>query len=97
MGETPDFVGKAVNPLPGCYMHYVLHSYEAGIFGGIEIDESVRKFVYRKVIYKKPGDKVEVFDGAGKALGIIFLHFDTKGQMDECCSRIEKLVKVRLN
>lgn len=97
IGEKPDFVGKAVSPLPGCYMHYVLHSYEAGTFGGIEIDESIRKYVYRKVIYKKPGDKVEMFDGAGKAIGIIFIHFDTKEQMDECCSRIEKLVKVRLN
>ena len=97
MGEKPSFVGKAVKPLPGCYMHYVLHSYEAGTFNGIKIDDSIRKYVYREVIYKKPGDKVDFFDGAGKALGIIFLHFDTKEQMDECCGRIEKLVKVRLS
>ncbi len=45
-------------------MHYVLHSYETGTFGNVEIDESIRKFVYREVIYKKPGDKIEVFDGA---------------------------------
>ncbi|MBM6944431.1 ATP-grasp domain-containing protein [Bacteroides gallinaceum] len=97
MGERPDFVDKPVKALPGCYMHYVLHSYEAGKFDGIEIDESIRKYVYREVIYKKQGDNVEVFDGAGKALGIIFLHFDTEEQMDECCSKIEKLVKVRLS
>ena len=40
----------------------------------LEIDEKIAKNVYRQVIYKNPGDKVEVFDGAGKALGIIFLH-----------------------
>lgn len=96
MGEKPDFIGKAVNPLPGCYMHYVLHSYEAGVFSGIEIDESIRKYVYRKVIYKKPGDRVEVFDGAGKALGIIFLHFDTVDEMEDFCRKHDTLVKVTL-
>ena len=94
MGVKPDFVGKSVNALPGCYMHYVLHSYEGGTFGGIEIDESIKKNVYREVIYKKPGDIVEVFDGAGKALGIVFLHFDTVEQMNRCCSKMENLIKI---
>lgn len=96
MGVKPDFVDKTVEALPGCYMHYVLHSYEAGVFGGIEIDESIRKFVYREVIYKKPGDKVEVFDGAGKALGIIFLHFDTVDEMEHFCENHDSFVKVKL-
>ena len=96
MGETPDFVGKVINPLPGCYMHYVLHSYKAGTFNGMEIDESIRKYVYREVVYKKPGDKVEVFDGAGKALGIIFLHFDTVDEMERFCDKHDALVRIVL-
>ena len=96
MGEKPDFIGKAVEPLSGCYMHYVLHSYKAGLFGGIEIDVSVRKNVYREVIYKRPGDKVEVFDGAGKALGIIFLHFNTVDEMELFCENHDSLVVVTL-
>lgn len=88
MGEKPEFLDKPVKSLPGCYMHYVLHSYEAGTFKGIEIDESIAKNVYRQVIYKKEGDPVEVFDGAGKALGIIFLHFDTVEQMEDFCKNI---------
>ena len=96
MGEKPDFIGKAVEPLSGCYMHYVLHSYKAGLFGGIEIDVSVRKNVYREVIYKRPGDKVEVFDGAGKALGIIFLHFNTVDEMELFCENHDSLVVVAL-
>ncbi len=96
MGETPDFVGKVINPLPGCYMHYVLHSYKAGTFNGMEIDESIRKYVYREVVYKKPGDKVEVFDGAGKALGIIFLHFDTVDEMERFCDKHDSLVRIVL-
>ena len=96
MGEKPDFLDKPVRELPGCYVHYVLHSYEAGTFQGIEIDDSISKNVYRKVIYKKEGDPVEVFDGAGKALGIIFLHFDTVGQMNDFCDRYNELINIKL-
>lgn len=96
MGEKPDSLDKPVKELPGCYMHYVLHSYEAGTFKGVEIAESIAKNVYRKVIYKKKGDPVEVFDGAGKALGILFLHFDTIEQMNEFCENYNELIKIRL-
>lgn len=93
MGEKPEFLSHPVNALPGCYMHYVLHSYIAGTFGGIEIDEKIAKNVYRQVIYKNPGDKVEVFDGAGKALGIIFLHFDTVEEMEYFCECHNSLIR----
>ena len=96
MGTKPDFVDKQVKAPHGCYMHYVLHSYEDGTFGGIETDESIRKYVYREVVYKKPGDKVETFDGAGKALGIVFLHFDTVDEMELFCENYNSLIKVKL-
>lgn len=97
MGVKPDFLDKPVKELPGCYVHYVLHSYKAGTFKGIEIDESIAKNVYREVIYKKEGDPVEVFDGAGKALGIIFLHFDTVEQMHDFCDKHNSLIKIKLD
>lgn len=96
MGETPDFIGQSVQALPGCYMHYVLHSYVLGTFKGIEVDNSIQKYIYRKVLYKKEGDLVEVFDGAGKAVGIIFLHFDTIDEMEHFCNNHNSLVKIIL-
>lgn len=96
MGETPDFIGKDIKPLSGCYMHYVLHSYESGYLKAIDIDDSIRKFVYRKVVYKKEGDSIELFDGAGKAIGIIFLHFNTIEQMEYFCNNHSELVKIKL-
>lgn len=96
MGVKPDFVGKSVETLPGCYMHYVLHSYESGTFCSIEINESIRKFVYREAIYKNPGDKVEIFDGAGKALGIVFFHFETIEEMEYFCNNHNKLIKINI-
>lgn len=96
MGATPDFVNTQVESLAGCYMHYVLHSYENGTFKDVEIDRSVEKYIYRKVIYKKAGDNVEIFDGAGKALGIIFLHFDTVDEMEHFCQNHNSLIKIVL-
>ena len=96
MGEIPEFVGEPIEARSGCFMHYVLHSYKAGIFKGILIDKSVQDCVYREVIYKNEGDCVEVFDGAGKALGILFLHFNTIEEMTHFCDNHNNLIKVAL-
>ena len=96
MGEKPDFLNRAIKERPGCFMHYVLHSYKAGIFDGVDINDSIKDNVYRQVIYKKLGDEVEVFDGAGKALGILFLHFDTVEEMEVFCEKHNELVKIKL-
>ena len=50
----PDFVDKPVKALPGCYMHYVLHSYETGTFGNVEIDESIRSLSIVKSFTRNP-------------------------------------------
>lgn len=96
MGVKPDFLNKSIKPLPGCYMHYVLHSYKTGKFRGIEIDESIAKNVYRQVIYKAEDDFVEIFDGAGKAVGIIFLYFDTQDEMEYFCTNHNSLINIQL-
>lgn len=96
MGIEPDFVRSPIIAGDGCFMHYVLHSYQEGKFQGVSINESVEQFIYRKVIYKAIGDSVEVFDGAGKAIGIIFLHFNTEEQMEYFCTHHNQLVKIKL-
>lgn len=96
MGEAPDFIGTEVTAHPGFFMHYVLHSYGNGLFNGVFIDDCLRRFVYREVIYKKEGDEVKVFDGADKALGIVFLRFDTVDEMEYFCENHNSLIKIRL-
>lgn len=96
MGEVPSFLNKALSVKSGCYMHYVLHSYNSGNFRGVSIDKSIEDKVYRKVIYKKEEDKIEYFDGAGKAIGIIFLHFNNVDEMEFFCRNHNSLVKIEL-
>ena len=39
---------------------------------------------------------MEAFDGAGKALGILFLHVDDEQTMKELSEKISSLVSVKL-
>lgn len=93
MGENPSF---EINEKDGAFMTYVLNSDKDGVFEDVEFSNQIEPFIYRKVIYKKSGDRVELFDGAGKACGIIFLHFENENQMDEFSKKIEKLIKIVL-
>ena len=93
MGVNPRIEAKRQE---GCFFTYVLHSYEDGIFNDVVFSDKIAPHIYRKVIYKNEGDLVERFDGAGKALGILFVHADTVEQMNDFCECIDELIKVRL-
>lgn len=81
----------------GSYCTYVLHSHRDGVFAAVQFSGHIAPHVYRKVIYKQPGDAVETFDGAGKALGIVFLHFDNEHDMDTFCDNPDKHISIILN
>lgn len=93
LGLEPDLCLKEQS---GCFFTHVLHSNTDGIFEDVSYSDELEPYIYRKVIYKKKGDLVEKFDGAGKALGIIFIHVETEIQMNEFCSRMDELVKIVL-
>ena len=57
------------------YATHNLHSDRDGIYKNIEFSEELEHFVIRKKLYKTEGDEVFYFDGANKALGIIFMNF----------------------
>lgn len=93
MGENPQIEGI---PREGCFVTYVLHSHKDGIFAGVDFSSEIAPYIYRKVIYKREGEPVEIFDGAGKAIGIIFLYFHNERQVEDFCERKDELVKVIL-
>ena len=93
MGEKPSINQKQKK---GYFVTYVLHSYQDGTFEGVSISNKIKSNVYRREIYKKIGDIVESFDGAGKAIGILFLRFDTEIELQYFCSNHEKLIAVEL-
>lgn len=75
---------------------YVPHASVDGVFQGLDIDPELRPYLYRTVMYVDEGAGVERFDGANKALGILFLRFDSVAQLEDAMGRIGKLVRPRI-
>lgn len=85
MGEKIDGTVKEGAPF---YATHNLHTDRNGIYKTIEFSTELEKKIIKKCLYKKAGDKVEYFDNAAKALGIIFLKFDNQEEMSEMLDNI---------
>ena len=72
----------------GLFATHNLHSAKNGKYQTIEFSPELEKYIIRENLYKKQGDKVEYFDNASKALGIIFLQFDNQDEMKEMLSNV---------
>lgn len=90
MGEDPGDLAWDSASCDGAYVTYVLHSGVDGVFGGVEKSDVIAPHVYREVIYKQPGEPVEAFDGANKALGIEFLRFAGEAEMNATLEDISR-------
>ncbi len=78
------------------YATHNLHSKENGKFEEIIFSQCLEDKIIKKVIYKKKGDEVEYFDNAAKALGIIFMHFESKEDMLKILENINEHIKIKL-
>lgn len=72
------------------YATHNLHTNKNGTYKRIEFSEEVEKRIVKKCLYKKEGDKVEFFDNAAKALGIIFMKFNNMEEMVNMLTHINK-------
>ena len=93
MGEKIDF---EAHESVSYYATHNLHSSENGIFKDVVFSPEIEPYVIRKHMYKKDGDVVEFFDNASKALGIIFLKFDSVSEMSEILKNIYDYITVVL-
>ncbi|MBA2860458.1 acetyl-CoA carboxylase biotin carboxylase subunit family protein [Methanococcus maripaludis] len=73
---------------------YVLHSNKNGIFKDVLYSSEFEGNIVKKVIYKRKNDPVEYFDGANKAVGIIFIKFNSMGEMLRIMDEPEKWINV---
>lgn len=93
MGQPTELV--PVKPTEA-YMTYVLHSLKDGILQRISYSTEIEPFIYRKVHYKADGDKIEIFDGAGKAIGIVFMRFPDSETMNAFQPKLDTFIRVEL-
>ena len=80
----------------GFYATHNLHSRRSGIYQGTYFSPEIEPYIYRKCLYKKPGDPVEFFDNASKCLGIVFLKFPSQTVMEDLLNRINDLIRIEV-
>lgn len=76
------------------YATHNLHTNKNGSYETIRFSSEIEEKIIKKCLYKKPGDKVEYFDNAAKALGIIFLKFDSQEEMSRMLKNINQYYEV---
>ena len=91
MGEpltVPPTVGKPY------YATHNLHAAKSGTFQEIRFSPNLESHIIRKEIYKKPGDFFSCFDNAAKALGILFLKYDSEKEMLKSLNHIADEIEI---
>ena len=80
----------------GFFSHLILHSREDGIIKSIEISEEIKKRILESHIYLDSGDHVSTFLGAGSAIGVLLMQYESREIMNHIVDNFEKLYTVEL-
>ncbi len=81
----------------GVWCNYILHSSEEGTLESVDINpEFHAKYVKDKCIIVNKGDYIAPFTGANTSLGTLFLRFDTREELDQNITDIDKYIKINL-
>ena len=78
----------------GHYCIQVIHSDKAGIFEGISIGDQLRGDIVEQEIRVNQSAAVEAFSGANNAIGTLFLHFDTREELERAITNQKDWLKV---
>ena len=75
------------------YATHNLHSKSNGIYKGINFSDEIKQYIVKKILYKNEGDRVDFFDSANKALGIVFFKFPNAKIMFDCLTSLTEHIK----
>lgn len=78
------------------YATHNIHSSKNGRLKGITFSKELKEKIIRKVIYKNERDIIEYFDNASKALGILFLKFNSYEEMKNILENISDLIQIEI-
>lgn len=87
----------AYNTCEKYYSTFVLHSDREGFLKNICFNKDIDRNIYNKILYKNIGDRIEIFNGANKALGIIFLKFDSLEELKYKMRHMNQLIDIVVN
>lgn len=103
--DYPSFIIKAFagldisdliqRPPKGYYTRHVVMSHKNGIFKGITFDDIIKKNIIDKFMILKRGSKITDF--MNQKLGIVFLKYDSREEMDTKNKIIYELIKAEVS
>ena len=67
----------------GHWTEIILHSDRDGRFKALETDEALESAVVQRDLWVKPGDTVESFSGANKAIGTLVMNFASRADAEK--------------
>lgn len=100
--EVCKAVGEDIPPISmprydGYYVNYIVHSNQDGIFDeAIIVEGFKKKHVIEAEIRVNKGNQVESFKGANNAIGTLFLHFNTREELDVALSSQKDWLKLHV-
>ena len=74
----------------------VLHTSQSGLYNGVEYSELAKEALVRENVQKEMGEQVRPFERCNDLVGLNFLHFKTKSDMDEVMYNTNDTMKVLL-
>ena len=80
----------------GNWSYVALHSYESGIFRGLELSEEARPFLVEEDLWVRPGEAVEAFSGANKTIGTLVLNWPDRTTRDARMADLDRWLKIRV-
>lgn len=80
----------------GYYSTYTLHSVKQGKFVDIIYKKEIQENIIRKFIFKEIGSDIDIFNGGDKALGFIFMRFDSLEELEYKMNRINQYIQPQI-
>lgn len=80
VGDSIDDIKQ--KPYIGHWAEIVLHADKEGFFEKIEISDELPAQIVEKDLWVQPGDKVDSFEGANNAIGMLILKFDSSKELE---------------
>lgn len=78
------------------YSTYVIHTEKSGFLKNITFNKEIEGNIVNKIMYKNNLDKIEKFDGANKALGIIFLKYNSLEEEKYKMDNMNKFINIEV-
>lgn len=92
VGDSID--GIEQKPYIGHWAEIVLHADKEGIFEKIEISDELPAEIVEKDLWVQPGDKVDSFEGANNAIGMLILKFDSPEELEQALVAQREWLKI---